>query len=131
MRIERLTMVYDADGGLRGEISYVFGVLRGRHCALCDITHGTVRRKDSFDDLVCSLPMPVDVVHRNEQEPEIAEFLEASGGGAAVVASTEAGLRILMDDEALTACGGDVEAFSSELSDRIEALLAAPLPALP
>ena len=35
-----LVAVYHADGGVRGELSYVLGRLLGTaHCALCDITH--------------------------------------------------------------------------------------------
>ena len=44
--IERLIGVYDADGGLRGELAYVLGHLAGRaECALCDITHSAVRKE--------------------------------------------------------------------------------------
>ena len=51
-----LAMVYDADGGLVGEVRYVVGHLLGRaECALCDITHGPVRRKQAFDELVADL----------------------------------------------------------------------------
>ena len=38
---ETLVGIFDADGGLRGELRYVIDKLAGRgHCALCDITHG-------------------------------------------------------------------------------------------
>ena len=72
--IEHLYLVYDADAGVRGEVAYVFGKLRGRHCGLCDITHGTLREKPAFRDLACSLAVPVDVWHRNEQTPDVAAF---------------------------------------------------------
>ena len=46
--------IYNADGTVLGEIAYVFAKYTGRrHCELCDITHGTVRRKPSWDD-ACS-----------------------------------------------------------------------------
>ena len=64
-------MVYDADGGIVGEARYVVGHLLGRaECALCDITHGPVRRKQDFDRLVAELAAEghrVEVHHRNEQ----------------------------------------------------------------
>ena len=106
-------MVYDADGGIRGELAYLLGTLRGRHCALCDITHSGVRRKGSFDDYLCTLPVPVDVVHRNEQTPEVAAFTE--GMGAVVVGETAEGLVVVLDDSALAACGGDVDKFAGAL----------------
>ena len=47
-----LVGVYDADGGIRGEVSYVVGhLLHRRECALCDITH-TWRRKPAWDAMV-------------------------------------------------------------------------------
>ncbi len=126
MHIDRLSMVYDADGGLRGEFSYLIGMMRGRHCALCDITHSGIRRKRTFDDLTCSLSMPVEVVHRNEQDPGLARFTAAKGGGAVVVAHTGAGMEVLMDDRALADCHGDVDAFARELSSRLADLEAEP-----
>lgn len=45
--------IYDADGGLRGEMSYVVGKLLGRaHCGLCDITHSAVRRRRAWHVLL-------------------------------------------------------------------------------
>lgn len=47
--IVRLIGVYDAEGTLRGEISYLFRrTFSGHHCALCDITHGAVRRRQAW-----------------------------------------------------------------------------------
>lgn len=58
--------VYDADGGLVGEVAYVVGHLLGRvECALCDITH-TWRRKPDWDDMVARLDVPFELAHRNE-----------------------------------------------------------------
>jgi hypothetical protein len=58
--------VYDADGGLSGEVAYVVGHLLGRReCALCDITHSW-RRKPEWDAMVARLDVPFDLVHRDE-----------------------------------------------------------------
>jgi hypothetical protein len=119
--VERLTMVYDADGGLRGELAYAVRRARGDHCTLCDITHGTLREKPSFAELRCSLGIPVDVVHRNEQGSAIAAFTASTTGGqgACVVAHTADGLELLLDDADLAACRGDVD----ELAARLDAAL--------
>ncbi|MGI9577298.1 MAG: hypothetical protein ACR2OH_03770 [Microthrixaceae bacterium] len=129
MQVDKLTMVYDADKGLKGEVSYLFGLMKGKHCALCDITHSGIRRKSDFEQLTCSLPVPVEVIYRNQQDPALAEFTGAQGAGAVVVASTEAGLRVLMDDTALIDCSGDVDTFAAELASRLSELQAAPLSA--
>ena len=59
--------MYDADGGVVGELTYVVGHLLGRtSCSLCDLTHGSVRRRPEWDAMVARLPVPVRLVHRNE-----------------------------------------------------------------
>ncbi|MCA1780859.1 MAG: hypothetical protein ABR500_11430 [Dermatophilaceae bacterium] len=74
--IERLVGVYDADGGIVGEVRYVVGHLLGRtECALCDITHSPVRRKRDWVRLVDELPVPVVAVHRNELPRELADVV--------------------------------------------------------
>ena len=67
MRIVRYLGVYDADGGIVGELRYVVGHLLGTaECALCDITHSPVRRKRTWDAMVARLDAPFDLRHRNE-----------------------------------------------------------------
>jgi hypothetical protein len=68
-----LVGVYHADGGLLGELRYVFGKARGTaHCALCDITHGAVRRKSEWDAACRQFPIPIRLVHLNERSPDEA-----------------------------------------------------------
>ena len=63
-QIVGLTGVYDADGSLAGELSYWIGARLGRrHCALCDITHGLVREKPEWKDVLDRLPVEFDAVH--------------------------------------------------------------------
>ena len=88
----------------------MFGKLRGRHCGLCDITHGIVREKSAFRDLTCSLSMPVDVWHRNEQTPEVARF--TAGITPCVVGRSGAELVVLLDAVELEAMDGDVDRFA-------------------
>lgn len=82
--VTELVGVYDADGGPVGEAKYFVGQLLGRiECSLCDITHGPLMRKKSFDDLRARLVVPFAVVHRNESGPAIAA---ATGEGLPCVA---------------------------------------------
>merc|ERR1719221_725426 len=49
----RLTGIYDADGGVAGELAYVFRVATGRKgCSLCKITHSFAEfgEKRKFDE---------------------------------------------------------------------------------
>jgi len=117
--VNKLSMVYDADSGW-GEVRYLLGKMRGRHCALCDITHSTVKRKADFDDLACNLGMEVDVLHRNEQSPNLAAFTD--GIEPVVVAHSSDGMKVLLDRDQLTACDGDVEAFAKATASALESL---------
>jgi hypothetical protein len=52
----RLIGVYNADGGVVGELKYFFGHLIGiAKCELCDITHSLIQRKSSWDRLASEL----------------------------------------------------------------------------
>jgi hypothetical protein len=63
--------VYHADGGIIGELRYVIGRTRGTaHCALCDITHGSVRRKREWDDACSTFDIPIRLVHLNERSAD-------------------------------------------------------------
>ena len=109
-----LVGVYDADGGLVGESRYVVGNLLGRvHCTLCDITHGGIRRKRSFDELRDRLGVPFEVVHRNERSPQIAAVTDHAL--PAVVAVSAAGAVVVLDGDGLAACEGQVDRFEDAL----------------
>jgi hypothetical protein len=63
--------IYNADGTVLGEITYVAKKLAGRgSCALCDITHGWTGRKKSFDDACTSASIEIELLHRDEATPE-------------------------------------------------------------
>lgn len=63
--------VYHADGGILGELRYVLGkTLGSTHCALCDITHGSLRRKPQWDQACAAFPVPIRLVHLNERSAE-------------------------------------------------------------
>ena len=52
----RLVGVYNADGGIVGELKYFFGHLIGiSKCELCDVTHSPIRRRASFGKLAQDL----------------------------------------------------------------------------
>lgn len=114
--------VYDADGGLRGELAYVIGHLLGRaECALCDITHSAVRRKPEWVAMTSDLPVPVRAIHRNEASE--AERASWSGVGLPVVLGVRADgtHTVLIDPAGLDALGGSVEAFDEALRAALDA----------
>lgn len=115
--IRRLVGVYDADGGLRGEIAYLAGKLDRRHCSLCDITHSPVRRRREWDDYVSILPVPFDLVHRNKRSEAIASATD--GREACVVAEcTDGTVVFLLDNDDLLRAS-DVAGLARAVDDAI------------
>jgi hypothetical protein len=115
--VRRLIGVYDADGGLRGEIAYLAGKVAGRHCTLCDITHSPVRRRREWDTYVSTLPVPFEVVHRNERSAALDRVTE--GREACVVAECRDGsLVFLLSNEAL-AQAADVAGLAQAVASAI------------
>lgn len=116
------TAVYNADGGLKGELTYVVGHLLGHaHCALCDITHSSVRRKPEWDRMAATIGVPIHLVHANEASSEVSEAAE--GQYPAVVAHGPGRDPVVVLTPAqLDDCAGSVDAFHALLEQRIEAL---------
>lgn len=119
MEVTRLVGVYRADGGLRGELRYLAGhYLHGQSCSLCEITHSPFRRKAAWDRAVASLGIPFALVHLNEMDPPLAEFV--GDRAACVVAETPDGRVLLLGDADLSALDGDVDAFFARLRAALE-----------
>ena len=111
--ITRLIGVYDADGGLRGELAYLAGKIAGRHCSLCDITHSPVRRRQAWDAYVAELPVPFEVVHRNERTDDVRAA--TTGKEPCVVAQTDDGGIVLVMSAERLADAADVAGLAREL----------------
>jgi hypothetical protein len=111
--------VYNADGGLRGEVTYVIGhLLRRTECALCDITHSPIRRKRSWDRAVAGLDRPFSLLHRDEVTPSIAAALGDRLPGVLVL-RTGAEPAVLLGPDELRGANGDVESFFTLLMARL------------
>lgn len=116
----QLIGLYNADGGLRGELSYLAGKVRGTsHCELCDITHSPVRRKRSWDALVAGLDLPFTLLHRNEVDEPLASELRGVALPTVVLVSDGAA-QVLLGPEQLARCGSDVATFGQALGDALE-----------
>jgi hypothetical protein len=108
--VDRILGVYNADGGLVGELRYIVGHMLGTvSCALCDITHSPIRRKREWDALVAELGIHVDLRHLNELDEREAA---AVGDNAPIVLVERGGvLTPLLDNAQLEALDGSVSAF--------------------
>lgn len=107
-RIIRLVGVYDADGTLRGELSYWVGARLGRrHCSLCEITHRSVRQRPEWKACAADLPVPFDTYHRNDQPQAVRAA--AAGQAPVIVAETETGHVVLLTPAEIEACNGSID----------------------
>lgn len=119
MAIDRLIGVYRANGGLRGEARYLIDhYLRGDSCSLCDITHSPIRRKKAWDDQVASLGIPFDLLHLNELDPRLAQFV--GDRAACVIAQVGSDLQMIMDNDDLASIDGSVGEFFNLLRRRLQ-----------
>jgi hypothetical protein len=99
--------VYDADGGVVGELRYVFGtIFQDKHCSLCEITHGRVKRKNAWDQACEGLPAPFTLLHLNERTPQITSAC-TDGVPTILVRLSDNSIRPILGPEELEV-GGDV-----------------------
>ncbi len=118
--IVRLIGVYHADGTLRGELAYFVGARLGRaHCALCDITHGAVRKRTAWQRCVDGLPVPFDTYHRDDQPDAVREATRDTT--PFVVAETTAGIVTLVGPDELDACDSSVDALVTAIEHAVDA----------
>lgn len=115
MTASRFAGIYNADGTLVGEITYVVRKYSGRgHCELCDITHGSFRRKPEWDSACARSGLEIELLHRDEAT---SDQLVAAGPLPAVIADDGSGWRLVAGPVELAACQGDPERLISILVD--------------
>ena len=119
----RLVGVYNADGGIVGELKYFFGHLIGvAKCELCDVTHSPIRRKASFDklaqDLKAEFGLEFDLKHLNERTE--SEIRASSGQEPCVLAQyADGSLGMFLDRAELAMVKGDVAKFGGLVRARL------------
>jgi hypothetical protein len=119
-RVRRLIGVYDADGGVVGEVRYALGRIRGHHCSLCDLTHRGVSRRPEWEAACETLSVPIVLLHRNERDAQVTAA--SDGHVPCVLAEVDEELVVVLEPAALTACGTDVDEFARRLHTALDAL---------
>ena len=119
----RLIGVYNADGGVIGELRYFFGHLIGiAKCELCDITHSLIQRKSSWDRLASELKteygLDFALEHLNERSD--AENKASAGREPCVLAEYPDGsLGMFLDRQELRVVDGNVDRFAKLVRARL------------
>ncbi len=108
--------VYDADGGLWGELKYFFGKVSGQtHCTLCDLTHGwSLRGKKDWSTFVNKGSFEFRLVHRNEHADELKKV--TNNRIPCVVQKVGDTHTLIINPRQLTECQGDLEKFKTLLA---------------
>ena len=115
-RITRLIGIYNADGGVMGELRYVVGKARGRaDCSLCDVTHRGVRTKSEWRGMCTRIGVPVERIHLNERDDEARRA--SDGRTPCVLAEVDGRLVLIMTSDDIDACDGSVSEFERRLAD--------------
>lgn len=119
--VVELVGVYDADGGLVGELRYVVGKLLGTaHCALCDITHSAVHRKREWDEMVARVGVPVTLVHLNELPDDVAVLLGSHPAPLVAARRADGSVDVLLGAAALEQAHGSVASFETALMRQLD-----------
>ncbi len=119
----RLIGVYNANGGLAGELSYFFGHMFGRvECKLCDITHSTFTKRPEWnameERLRDDLKIEFVLVHRNERTD--AQHAASDGREPCILIEDSSGnLSMILDWTDLKLAKGSVSAFEQAVRAKL------------
>jgi len=122
--MKEMILIYDGDGTIPGEIIYMTKKFLGLgHCSACEISHGPRAEKPEFTALKTGgWSVPLRNIHRNEMDKDLRKV--AAGHIPCLVAKTTDGHRdnhtILLDDNTLVQCAGNVHKFENQVNLAIE-----------
>lgn len=107
--------VYDADGGIIGELTYMCEkVFTRKHCFLCDITHGLLTMRGEWKDAVSAFPHDFELLHLNEQPAAMQAFTE--GRAPCVLREENGSYHMVLSRDALEEIDTPAELFAALLS---------------
>ncbi len=114
-QIDRLLFVYNADSGsFSALMDSARKLLSINGCALCSITHSLAGEKSEWKNCREEIGVPVDYVHRDEIDPDLAAVVH---GSLPAVVAEAAGQRILLlAPDVLSRCRGSVADLKGRIS---------------
>jgi hypothetical protein len=119
--------IYNADGGIVGELTYFFGHLIGvRSCTLCDISHSPIMKKSSFkaleQHLLVEHGIRVRMIHLNERNER--EQKASSGREPCMLLEyPDETISMFLDSTDLKALSGSVSSLKRLISSRLDLYL--------
>lgn len=121
--MKKLIGVYNANGGIIGELGYFFGHLIGiKECSLCDITHSPIKKKADWKALEQSLAETMgyqfELLHLNERDEK--QLAASKGREPCVLLENEdQSYSIVLDWNDLKAADGSVASFEKILKSKL------------
>ncbi|MGB0637562.1 MAG: hypothetical protein ACPGN6_09160 [Gammaproteobacteria bacterium] len=118
-QVKILYGVYDADGGLWGEIKYILGKISGlAHCTLCDMTHGwSLRGKKEWIGFANRSELEFRLLHRNEQPSDLAKI---TGDSIPCIAQRIGdSYSVIVSPEELVTCEADIRKLETLLASKL------------
>ena len=114
----KIFCIFDARGSFLGEISHFFKkYILGQSCAMCDISHNLRGVKQEWRDMSETLDHDIKLLHIDEMSSMLAKFVGNST--PCVVASMKSGFKVLVNQEELSACAGNINSFKKLLEQKI------------
>ena len=115
--VDKVIGIYNARGSITGELAFLFGRLTGRtECVLCDITHGTFKKKSAFSSAKQTLGVPFEILHLDELDTTLCSFKESA---PCVVAIRGSKCSMLLSKAELALCDSEVERFFDSLKAKL------------
>ena len=115
--ITKLIGIYDANGGIFGEIKYFASkIFTSKHCSLCDITHG--KMKNEWEKCERHLPISIDFIHLNERNKAMQKY--TNGATPCVIGKTATGYVTIISKKELSECDGNVKKFETLIRQKLE-----------
>jgi len=116
--ITKLIGIYDADGGIFGEIKYFYNkIFSNNHCSLCNITHGSSKNKKEWGECKKRLPIPIDFIHLNERNESIKKYTEDAT--PCIIGKTATGYITIIGKSDLESCKGNIVKFENILKEKL------------
>ena len=115
--ITKLIGIYDADGGIFGEIKYFAGkIFSNKHCSLCDITHG----KSKSESAACEkrLPITIDFIHLNERNSAVEKYTR--GVTPCVIGKTATGYVTIVSKDEMNEREGNAVKFEELIKQKLQ-----------
>ena len=120
----RVIGVYNAEGTLMGELQYLWRrTFSGEHCALCDITHGTFRRRPEWERRASAFTdrrgLAPELFHLDDAPVSVTAHPDFAAPSVFFESSDGEMVRV-MGPEDLAACDHSPDAFFAALDRALD-----------